>query len=226
MPSWAAQLFKEHIWAVVAICSVLSHWPRRRVTWFTGVRKECAGQFWVLCSEHMWRVLLCVFWVFALKLALDRDAADCDLVYPLLGADFVDQIYLYAGLAVDNKHETGFIAKEIRWGMLAMPLFVPMLLFGNLNLTFISYSLEMNKIRIQEAQLPDNGAPIHFAGWRYLPCRLVGSVCALPRVAAFRALPRHLGGLYAYTCTYTSLVRYAYTCTYTSLVRYSWVYFT
>ena len=29
-------------------------------------------------------------------------------------ADFVDQIYLYAGLAVDNKHETGFIAKEIR----------------------------------------------------------------------------------------------------------------
>jgi hypothetical protein len=27
---------------------------------------------------------------------------------------FVDQIYLYAGLAVDNKHETGFIAKEIR----------------------------------------------------------------------------------------------------------------
>lgn len=48
--------------------------------------------------------------------------------------------------------------------MLAMPLFVAMLLFGNLNLTFISYSLEMNKIRIQEAQLPDNGAPIHFAG--------------------------------------------------------------
>ena len=31
-----------------------------------------------------------------------------------LCADFVDQIYLYAGLAVDNKHETGFIAKEIR----------------------------------------------------------------------------------------------------------------
>jgi len=27
---------------------------------------------------------------------------------------FVDQVYLYAGLAVDNKHETGFIAKEIR----------------------------------------------------------------------------------------------------------------
>ena len=27
---------------------------------------------------------------------------------------FVDQIYMYAGLAVDNKHETGFIAKEIR----------------------------------------------------------------------------------------------------------------
>jgi hypothetical protein len=31
-----------------------------------------------------------------------------------LAAAFVDQIYLYAGLAVDNKHETGFIAKEIR----------------------------------------------------------------------------------------------------------------
>ena len=29
-------------------------------------------------------------------------------------SNFVDQIYLYAGLAVDNKHETGFIAKEIR----------------------------------------------------------------------------------------------------------------
>jgi len=29
-------------------------------------------------------------------------------------AAFVDQVYLYAGLAVDNKHETGFIAKEIR----------------------------------------------------------------------------------------------------------------
>jgi hypothetical protein len=85
-------------------------------------------------------------------------------VYPFLGADFVDQIYLYAGLAVDNKHETGFIAKEIRCGMLAMPLFVLILLFASINLTFISHSLEMNKIRIQEAQLPDNGAPIHIAG--------------------------------------------------------------
>ena len=33
---------------------------------------------------------------------------------PIAVAAFVDQVYLYAGLAVDNKHETGFIAKEIR----------------------------------------------------------------------------------------------------------------
>eukprot|EP00960_Hanusia_phi_P042209 755368-Hanusia_phi.AAC.2 len=69
-------------------------------------------------------------------------------------------IYMYAGLAVDNKHQTGFIAKEIR--------------------KHNYQTVRQLPCAASPSDSDSDGPSLHFFGRRHLPCGPVGSGSSLP----------------------------------------------